>query len=198
MKAIYLWTSKAAGTSIFKALRNKSDIKIQAGLFKPPDFDSSKFIFTFVRNPWDRTVSVWRYLNTLGKNLFNRVPAAYTEYLKINQSFDEFVYKVIDNDLMFEIKKDKKQWNAVLKHWYPQDKFIEIFSPIKEMNFIGHVENLKTDFAVVCEKIGIKNITLGRYNQTNHKNYPEYYNSDLINIVAKRYARSIDTFKYRF
>src|SRR5690606_16567753 len=84
--------------------------------------------FTFVRNPWDRMVSIYKYY------AFYRIC-----------DFPRFVAKEFPSDLMKE------------RYWFvcPQSDYLLDEDGEVRVDFIGRYENLQKDFEKVCEKIGL-------------------------------------------
>ncbi len=136
--------------------------------------------FAVVRNPWDRTVSMYHFAkkNDLGK-LYD---------MKSDMSFTQFC------ELMMR-KYEEKDKNFIAIH--DQCSWLEgMFEP----NFILRFENLNEDFSNMLDICQIKHINknLPHENSTERKPYKEYYNDQSIKIIEKIFERDIDKFKYSY
>lgn len=134
--------------------------------------------FTFVRNPWDRMVSIYKYLGFNNKCDFKTFLFSY--------------YK----DKIFEER-----------FWFvgPQSDFI--YDPKGKLlvDFVGRFEDLQNDFNQVCRKIGIPLAQLSHINKsTDEKNatvfkcYQDYYDQESIAFIEEIYKSDIELFSYKF
>jgi len=151
-------------------------------------FYKKPFSFAFVRNPWDRVVSIFFLLNGKWTNKKNeRDRKIYVEKYKGN--FDNFVLESFngDNPLIFSQQHFKPQY------FYVCDKKGNI-----AMDFIAKYENIQEDFDKICDKIGLDRIELVHENGSIHKNYRGYYNEETKEIIRKAYQKDIELFGYEF
>lgn len=129
--------------------------------------------FSFVRNPWDRILSL--YLYKIKKNA-----ASDPKWHEVNITFQDYLKKV------------------ALKQMPISKPQFDYFKDPELMTFIGRFENLQQDFDIICDKIGIPQQQLPHVNKTKHKHYTEYYDDEMREIVAEKYAKDIDYFGYEF
>lgn len=175
-KLLYLKSPKCASTSIAKTLiRNIDDMRNLKTYKKAPDF-SKYYKFSFVRNPWDRFVSM--YHNYYDTNKLKRdlnVPF---------MSFDEFIKSTVYFD-----------YRTVKIHAMPITE-LTTFNGIQQMDFIGRVENIKNDFKKLKRYV---NKDLPRFNKTlKRQHYSTYYSEETKQIIADLYYKDIEAFGYKF
>ena len=131
--------------------------------------------FGFVRNPWDRVVSL--YLRKEGLQMADKM------------SFHEFVHWIENSsDTSIHPSKHKNQL----------DWFLDSKGNIA-VDFIGKFESLNEDWKIIAKKLGTST-TLPHTNKNiaKKKHYTEYYNNELREIIAKKFQKDIDYFGYKF
>ena len=145
------------------------------------------FKFAFVRNPFDRLVSAFFYIS---RDSSYKLDCVMRKEFKMNGvSFSFFV----KNTLALILKNP----NTRPRHFKPQSDFF--FEDNKNLlDFVGKFENFQEDFNIICDKIGIPRQELPHKNKTKHKHYTEYYDDETREIVAKKYAKDIEHFGYKF
>ena len=128
-------------------------------------------MFTFVRNPFDRAISLWKYL-------------------KPKLTFTEFIDWLEDND-------QSKSFHD-LAHIKSCSFYLNLYQNMFPNNYVGHVENINNDFRYVCEQIGLPSIEVPKIRQTKHNKYQEYYNPKSIKRIERFYAQDLELFDYHF
>ena len=179
-KAIHIHITKCAGASIERAFKKrlfqhftKQDFVLRYGL----DTWDSYFKFAFVRNPWDRFVSLYFYMVSKPEQFKDKTRG---------MNFKQYLSTLLNNP-----NKGDDILNSWQHAWIYDSKGLMV-------DFVGRFENLHEDFAKVCKAIGAESITLGHHNKTNHAHYSHYYDDELIDIVRKGAATDIKLFRYEF
>lgn len=133
----------------------------------------SMFKFGFVRNPFDRIVSLYHYLKKGGsiENL----------HFKDFNDFIENYYNKFD------------YWD-----WF--DKRIQQYKWVEGCDFVGKFENLENDIHFICSKLGVSEdkVNLCKVNDSDHYHYSQYYNQKSIKFVYKKEYKTIEKFGYIF
>jgi hypothetical protein len=200
-KLVYIVNSKVACSSIKRALM-ESDLSEELVFEKYSDIHNAStklgymqnkigineagyYVFTFVRNPFKRIVSL--YVNKFEHR--EKIVDAFFQYkrymggiIEQNTSFGRFV-KIISNipDVFSE------------RHFISQSFFVErcIYKP----NFIGKLENLNEDFGYLCDTVGIEK-KLSKSNKSFNYDYRDYYNIEILDMVYHRYKKDVIGFGY--
>ena len=151
------------------------------------------FKFTFIRNPWDRTVSNYEYARM--SNSFwhggSDKPLHPKHQVLQEASFDEFV------DLLYrgQLPIDVVGQDQGDRHLFSLRYFI---GDGCEMDFIGRLENLAADFKIVCDHLGLEDVELPVLNASSRRPYSEYYCRDTRRKVGEVYRADIRTFGFDF
>jgi hypothetical protein len=154
-------------------------------VFNPSDLQNY-FKFTFVRNPWDRLVSAFFFLQKGGMTEDNRTWAA--ENLSAYTGFEDFVRRGVNRAEILSYL-----------HFRPQCDFVCLQGTQPCMDFIGRYETLETDFAFICQKLNVqKQLSEANRNPSRAKDYREYYTQETRQIVSQVYANDIRAFGYTF
>lgn len=158
--------------------------------------------FTIVRNPWDRAVSTYFYLQSMNEDHIHYYWNEYmVKYIQSNNlTFEQFIdiiggknYKECFFDRWHHENNNRKIENILFPN---QASFLK--PNLQDMDYIGRFENLQEDFNTICDKIGIPQQKLPHKNKSKHKHYTEYYNDETRQIVADYYAKDIEHFGYEF
>jgi hypothetical protein len=189
-RCIFVHIPKCAGVSVCRSLfgdygAGHYPIRVFQEVFEPPLFDSY-FKFAFVRNPWDRLLSAYRFLSQGGFNETDRRWAR--RYLSPYREFGEFVRDWVTPDNI-----------ASWIHFRPQVDFLSLANGKSGVDFVGRYEQLDADFRRVCERIGVKNRLL-HLNSNGHRgeDYRPAYDTETRAIVAEVYGRDIAALGYDF
>ena len=145
------------------------------------------FTFTFVRNPWARVVSMYKY-------------GGY--------------YKTMDFKYFLMVEFRKKIWHEY--YWFVGPQYEYIFNNGKlNVDFVGKFEDIQNDFEHVCRQLELPKIKVPHLNASlkykvkdswsnkekrilRHEDFHDYYDNDSREVVADLYQGDIDLFGYKF
>lgn len=184
-KIIHIHIPRTGGTSIFRAFSDYWDDRgdnptaesfleraIECRNRIGSDQYNLYYKFAFVRNPWDRMVSVYSWRKqSLGGLLVNDL------------SFHDWICNTELLDVT--IRTTTSQLN-----WLCDGGGIIV-------DFVGKFENMIEDWENLNKILGMRR-HLPHMNESNHSHYSEYYDEETREIVANRFADDIEFFGYSF
>lgn len=191
-RSLFIHIPKAAGISVGRALFGDMtpghySYQTYQVVYDKKTLDSL-FIFTFVRNPWDRLYSAYNFLKAGGMNEHDRLWAE--DNLTGIASFEDFVTGWLANN-----DPDRGI------HFIPQTKFLADYRDhIGRLDYLGFFETIQQDFAAISAHVR-PGAVLPHENASkpsSSKRYIEAYTDKMIDIVAKVYAADIDLLGYDF
>lgn len=190
IKCVFVHIPKTAGTSIEKCIRDINDKTQVIGghstadsllKYKRDDF-CNYFTFTIVRNPWDRLLSAYLYMQKMGT-----CDILGNKEIKEHKTFESFVMNYCN----------EKSINDNM-HLKPQYIFVCIDNKIA-VDYWGKYENLHIEWEFLCKKFKTK-IHLPWLNKTNdeYNSYKKLYTKQMIDKVQILYKKDIELFNYSF
>lgn len=144
------------------------------------------FIFSFVRNPFDRLVSCWRQKLAPGAAGLGNLDYNGVE-LCMDMSFSEFV------EAIHRIPDD------IANHHF-RSQHIPLSKPngTKIPQFIGRFEQLAEDFREVADRIGADHSLPHVLSSSADNHYREYYDTRTRRLATERYERDLELFSYEW
>jgi len=138
----------------------------------------SYYSFSFVRNPWDRMVSLYEYHRSLEYGIFQRMNSSHA--LARSYTFDEWI-------LINHKRLKRSNWFGV-----PQSDWTRGVS--KVFRFEDYVSATQELLNILGEPRSIEHL-----NKSVRRGYAEYYlREETVDIVRSIDIDTISTFDYRF
>lgn len=139
----------------------------------PEAFYRDSFKFAFVRNPWDRLVSWYSYIQSRPEH---------HRHDKVGRmsGFDAFVHD-------FTASERRSQW------WMLDDG-----SGQPGVDYVGRYETLADDVAEVCRRLELPVQGLPHDNQSQRRDYRSYYSDASAERVLQCWRQEIEWLGYRF
>jgi len=187
----YLQMPKVASTSLTKTIRRIPDELLTSGRIVsdiegptryyyelPKDF--SGFKFTFVRNPFARTVSCYR----------NKIEGKEKSILRY--------YKVIGLEKDYGFDTYVRSISKIPDEWAERHFATQYFQAYKDgeciVDYIGRFEHLFEEYEVIRQRFGLE--SLEHRNASTKYDYRDYYTEELVELVHQRYKIDFEVFGY--
>ncbi|MDR4508479.1 MAG: sulfotransferase family protein [Candidatus Brocadiaceae bacterium] len=228
-ECIFIHIPKAAGSSIALALdeHNKTWDEQRSGLpflpdalnkFGPPaphfrvsdylkygmvtkEEFNSYFKFSFVRNPWDRLVSEYKYRGHAMRWPFKDF---LFKYFPVPSWTDEYCHIIPQYDFLYD-ENGRLLVDFIGKFETLQEDFNEVCRRLNLMprelpytNRALSVFKIRSDAGLVNKAKKVKGLLSIKQKKYTFKHYTQYYDGESKAFVAKLYQKDIEAFGYRF
>ena len=180
---IFVHVPKTGGQSMTRALPGNPTAPTHTPLFKIPG-RKGKPSFGFVRNPWDRMVSLYFFM--CQKSMTPR-------YIQYQRDLNEkgFKWWLMEDRYFMEREEG---WSDGLN---PMQRRPQMFW-LNGCDHIGRFETMREDFNRITRELDIKHTGLPHINQSKHAEYQKYYDDETQAFVAEHFAPDIERFGYTF
>ncbi len=187
-KTIFVHIPKTAGISLLSAIYGNVILESHRSIFfnqtalniKSNDF----FSFTFVRNPFDRLYSTYKFLENGGINKQDEM--AFQTHFEKFTSFEDFVMNGLNKNMIYQVT-----------HLIPQYEYLCDWKGKVSVDFVGRFESLDKDVKRLSKHLK-KEIKLNHLNKTSKVVYTEVYTDDMIKKVKSIYKKDLRIFNYSF
>lgn len=201
-----IWTKRNDAQGEFFEMKHPRSALAIKDFLGEKEYNNS-YTFATIRNPYERIVSIWKYLTGKGKHLRNGKEKIDLKRIKkySNTSFKEFINLIKDHDLTHvdggDIFKASKRIYSEHIWWHltPLAPHVTDTSGNLIVDKLCRLEILKDEIDDVCKSINCPPVKyMKHYNKTNHTHYSTYYDIETRKIVEKLYGMDINLFKYKF
>lgn len=207
-RSLFIWIPKTAGTSLvrlldrydigFQKIRPRQecieesvDVEhktyrhmypkdiIKQGWVPMKDFHC-RFKYTFVRDPYDRAVSLWSY----------QIQRPAIKSISSDTTFVQWLEKAI-----------KTKPNTVQGRFIsPMVNYLYDYDSNLIPDYIGKLEQYNDDMSTIHKKLNLKfdRKTIPTSNKSHHRHYLEYYNDTTKQLVADIYHDDIEKLDYKY
>ncbi|MCX7553346.1 sulfotransferase family 2 domain-containing protein [Marinicella sp. S1101] len=178
---IFIHINKTAGSSVEKALNlpfehlTAQEKQAEVGMQKWQD----KFTFSFVRNPFDKVCSHYRYRVKTNQTQLKDKPLSFSDWVALSYGEKKPFY--YDQPRMFMPQTD---WLC--------DEQGQIM-----VDAVYHFESLQEDFQTIKKKFGLS-ADLPHLKPTKPVSYQTFYDNRAKQIIEQHFAADLDAFGYEF
>lgn len=180
---IFIHINKTGGTSVANAIglpmKSHLQVKEVLSIIGNEKFKNA-FVFSIVRNPWDKVVSQYKYkVKTNQMNMGDN-----------HISFKEWVKCTYGND------KNPYYYNTP-KMFATHSEWLKDNNGKIRVDKILRFKSLNEDYKEVADILGIQN-ELPHLNATKKEPYTKYYDSKTAEIVRNWFKEDIERFNFKF
>ena len=181
---VFIHINKTAGSSIERTLNLRFEHK--TAMEKRVEIGEHRwnraFKFSFVRNPWDKVYSHYKYRVATNQTGMRDRHIPFRDW--VLRAYGECQLPYYDQPKMF----------------MPQQRWLIDDDGALMVDFVGRFENLDADFRRICDHLRIQRelAHLKRSDAPNYCNYRDAYDLESRACIAERFSIDVDAFEYSF
>ena len=199
---IFIHIPKNAGSSIVEAM----------GLSGTRHYTASKlrehigwmryyfrFTFAFVRNPWDRFLSLYYYARLKESRYHSAINPKEAPHGK-HEDYDLLKDATVEQ-CAYYLEEGRLQHDDHINHWRPQSDWLTDDRGQIIVDFIGRVETMDEDFQTIARRLDLSAGSLPIVNQSRdpeEHSYEKEFTENARRIVTDHYQEDIRRFGYSF
>ena len=188
LNCLFVHITKTAGTSVALSLFGELPYHYTAidyrVIYGKRDFNEY-FKFGFVRNPWDRLYSAYRYLQGGG---WNSDDAAWAEQnLSDIRDFEDFVVNWLTPEKL----------NSHV-HFWPQSRFIADAKGRLLLDYCARFETIDQDYQKIAQHLNINTALKSTNASARKKDFRTEYTAEMREKVLSLYGQDISLLGYDF
>ncbi len=179
---IFIHINKTGGSSIEKALKLPFEHLTAVEKINEVGIEKwqQKFTFAFVRNPFDKVCSHYRYRVKTNQTQLKNKPLGFAEWVRLSYGEQDPFY--CDKPKMF----------------MPQTQWLCDSNGQLLVNQVYKFEHLNDDFAKFCKKLNIVGAQLPHLKASKSVDYKTFYDEETKDIVEQCFASDLKKFTYKF
>jgi len=189
----YIHIPRTAGTSISKWMQKAANGNEYTLLDHHPNAHfanvvliPNNWVFTSVRNPWDRMVSLYEFVSALPSDEY---PDYFSNLDKLTNGKPPTSFRAWLT-LVPDLKVNNNYWWNIST---PQADWISTMKP----DLIIKFENLMHEFEQIQTRFNCwEPLTFEKFSK--NMGYKDYYNTESKKLVGKIYEKDVDLWKYSF
>ena len=186
-RCVFIHVPKTGGLSVASALfghEATSHRPVSAFIAADEARFEQYFSFAFVRNPFDRLYSAYRFLKGGGRTIED---ARFAEQIGLaRMPFPEFVVRLLP-------RLEVRTW----VHFLPQTAFLVHRGRVR-VDHVGRFETIERDFETIRLRLRIETASLPHVNPSAESRRPfeANFTPEAVRVVEKIYRKDLETFGY--
>jgi hypothetical protein len=196
-KILFVHVPKNAGSSVYRALGRDRSTHAELQWYKDnlnPFVYKAIYKFAFVRNPFDRFLSLYNYAR-MEQSMHHSSVCPDSALHGKHRDYDK-----LKNASLYEcaqmLQAGQLEHDEYYNQWRPQHVWLDVDRG-EGVNFIGRFEKISEDFSKIAINIGARH-QISKTNESKRVNYRDEFDERTRAVVQDYYKEDLKRFGYRF